>query len=159
MIQALTGQQTSEVFVFLVTIDHDFLADPLLFSSDPTERASTTPLVYKTVSRGNDYFFVPMEITLPDEAEGTSLQTKLRVSNVGREQIELLRSVSTPAEVTLELVLASDPDTVGLTLPVLDMTVANWDALSVELTLTIEALDREPYPAGNYDPSGFPALH
>jgi len=159
LIQAMTGQQTTEVIVVLVTIDHDFLTDPLLFSSDPTERVSSVPLLYKTVSRGDDYFYVPMEVTLPDEAEGTSLQAKLKVSNVGREQITLLRSVSTPATVTLEVVLASDPDTVAITLPVLDLTGANWDGQAVELTLTIEALDKEPYPAGNYDPSHFPALH
>lgn len=159
LIQALTGQETTEVIIVLVTIDHDFLADPLRFSSDPTTLVSSTPLLYKTVSRGDDYFFVPMEVTLPDEADGTALQSKLRVSNVGREQITLLRSVSTPASVTLEVVLASDPDTVAVTLPVLDLAGANWDADAVELSLTIEAMDKEPYPSGNYDPSHFPALH
>jgi hypothetical protein len=159
MILALTGQDTGEVFVMLVTIDHAVLAEPLRFSSDPTERVSDTPLIYKTASRGDDFIFVPMEITLPDDADGAPQRAGVRVSNVGREQITLLRSVSTPASVTMELVVASDPDTVGMTLPVLDLTDASWDAAAVQLTLTIDALDKEPFPAGTFDPASFPALH
>lgn len=158
MVQALTGQETEEVFVVLLTITHSFLATPLRFSSDPTVRHSDTPLVYKTVSRGNDYFFVPFQFILPDDADGTGLQATLRMSNVGREQITLLRSVPDPAQVLMEMVLASDSNTVGFTLPQLDLTSASWDASTVELTLTIDALDLEPYPSGNFDPSHFPAL-
>lgn len=159
MIQALTGQETTEVFVFLITIEHATLSEPLRFSSDPTERVSTTPLLYKTVSRGDDYFYVPMGIVLPEEVEGSGTVSKLQVSNVGREQIELLRSISDRAQVTVELVLASDPDDVGLVLPVLDLTTASWDSLSLELTLSVESLDMEPWPSGNFDPASFPALH
>lgn len=157
-LQAITGQETTEVFVVLVTIDHDFLDDPLRFSTDPTELVSTSPLLYKTVSRGDDYFFVPTEVTLPDDADGTALQAKLKIANVGREQIALLRSVLDPASVTIEVVLASDPDTVQVSLPVLDLVGASWDGEAVELTLTVESMDQEPYPGGNYDPASFPSL-
>lgn len=163
MINALTGAQTSEVFIILVAITHtDLGSSPdqtIRFSSDPTTRHTTTPLVYKTVSRGDDYYFIPMAVTLPNDSDGAPSTAQLSISNVGRDLIELLRSVSSPAQVTLELVLASDPDEVGFELPVLDMTSANWDKDTVSLTLTIEALDREPYPAGSFDPASFPALH
>lgn len=158
MVQAMTGQETTEVFVVLVTFEHEDLLVPARFSSDPAERVSSTPLVYRTVSRGDDYVFVPMEVSLPDDVDGGTAQAKLRVSNVGRDLIAQLRSISTPAQVTIELVLASDPDTVGFTLPVLDMVAAGWDKDSVDLSLTVEALDAEPYPAGNFDQTSFPAL-
>lgn len=158
MIQALTGQQTTEVFVILVTFDHEDLDNPVRFSSDPTERHSTTPLIYKTVSRSNDYYFIPMNVILPSDTEDSAPAAQLSISNVGRDLIATLRSIETPASVTLELVLASDPDTVGFTLPVLDMASANWDKDTVTLSLTIEALDLEPFPAGTFDPGSFPAL-
>lgn len=160
IIASLTGQQTSEVFLMLVTftVPGTSPAEILRVSSDPTERHSLTPLIYKTVSRGDDYYFIPMTITLPNDTEGSPSAAQLSVSNVGLELISLLRSVSLPVAVTMEIVLASDPDTVGYTLPTFDLTQADWNENTVTLTLTIEALDREPFPAGNFDASGFPGL-
>jgi hypothetical protein len=161
MIRALSGQQTLEVFIVLVTFRHSFLATPLRFSSDPTIRHSLTPLVYKTISRGLDFFFVPMSIQLPNETLDSPTNAQLSVSNVGRELISLLRSMRVgdiPATVDMEIVLGSDPDIVGYSIPTLDMVQADWDENSVNFTLTIEPLDREPFPAGNFDSSGFPAL-
>jgi hypothetical protein len=63
-----------------------------------------------------------------------------------------------PATVDMAIVLASDPNTVGYSIPTLDMVQADWDEQSVNLTLVVEALDREPFPSGNFDPSDFPAL-
>lgn len=161
MLTALSGQQTTEVFVVLVTFRYHTLPAPMRFSSDPTVRHSLTPLLYKTVSRGNDYYYVPMSIQLPTETLDSPANAQLSISNVGRELISLLRSMSVgdvPATVDMEIVLASDPNTVGYSLPTLDMVQADWDVDSVNLTLTVESLDREPFPSGNFDSSGFPAL-
>lgn len=166
MIKALTGQQTDEVFVVLVTFSvwnnttqvYDVAAR---FSSDPTVRHSLTPLVYKTVSNGNDFFYVPMGITLPNDSEGSPTAATLSVSNVGLELINALRSMKVggiPATVDMNIVLASAPNTPGYTLPTLDMVQADWDEQSVTMTLVVEALDHEPFPAGNFDAAGFPAL-
>jgi hypothetical protein len=133
----------------------------LRFSSDPTVRHSVTPLIYKTVSNGLDYFYVPMAITLPGDTIDSPTSAQLSVSNVGLELINILRSMNVgdkPASVDMNLVLASDPNTIGYNIPTMDMVQADWDEQSVNLTLNIEALDREPFPAGNFDPSWFPAL-
>jgi hypothetical protein len=159
MIAALTGQQTDEVFVVLVTFTYKTTV--FRFSSDPTVRHSVTPLIYKTVSGGLDYYYVPMAITLPGDTIGSPANAQLSVSNVGLELINILRSMNVgdlPATVDMRIVLASAPDTVGYSIPTMDMVQADWDEQSVNLTLNIEALDREPFPAGNFDPSWFPAL-
>jgi hypothetical protein len=161
MIAALSGQQTKEVFIVLVTFNHSSLPAPLRFSSDPTVRHSLTPLVYKTVSNGIDYYYVPMSIQLPSETIDSPTSAQLVVSNVGRELISVLRSMDVgdiPATVDMAIVLGSDPNNVGYVIPTLDMVQADWDENSVNLTLVIEALDREPFPSGNFDPSNFPAL-
>lgn len=161
MIKAIAGQQTTEVFVMLITFRHNDLPAPLRFSSDPTTRHSLTPLLYKTVSRLNDYFFVPMAVQLPTDSTDSPATAQLSVSNVGRELIDILRSMDVgdvPATCDIEIVLASDPDTVGYIIPTLDMVQADWDENTVNITLNIEALDREPYPSGNFNQSVFPAL-
>lgn len=161
MIRALTGQQTREIFIVLVTFRHNDLPTPLRFSSDPTIRHSLTPLLYKTVSRGLEFFYVPMAIQLPTETDGSPTNAQLSFSNVGLELINILRSMDVgdiPAQVDMEIVLASDPNVVGYSIPTLDMVQADWDVDAVSLTLVVEALDREPFPSGNFDQSGFPAL-
>jgi hypothetical protein len=159
IIAALTGQQTDEVFVVLVTFTYKTTV--FRFSSDPTVRHSVTPLIYKTVSNGLDYYYVPMSITLPNETIDSPANAQLSVSNVGLELISILRSMTVgdvPAKVDMNLVLASAPNTIGYNIPTMDMVQADWDENSVNLTLNIESLDREPFPAGNFDPSWFPAL-
>lgn len=159
MFAALAGQETDEVFIVLCTFKYK--TTTMRFSSDPTVRHSLTPLIYKTVSNGNDFFYVPMAISLPSDSEGSPSAAQLSVSNVGLDLINILRSMTVgdfPATLDMDIVLASDPNTIGYNIPTLDMVQADWDENTVNLTLVIESMDREPYPAGNFDPRSFPAL-
>lgn len=156
--QALFSQESGEVMVLLLTITHPNLAEPIRLTSDPTQRLSTDPLVYGTTSRGNDYLFVGMEVTLPDEKEQSPPSSKLIVSNVDRAIIPLVRSITSPAQVLMEGLLASDLSTVEFSVPVLDIINVNYDAAQLTFDLAIDALAIEPFPAGNFDPASFPAL-
>jgi hypothetical protein len=156
--KSIYAEQTGEVWVFLVTITHEDLVEPMLFSSDPTERLSDDPLQYGTVSRGNAYAYLPMTVTLPDDSDGTAPTIKLSLDNVLRDTVPLLRSVSTPPSVTAEMVLASSPDTVEASFPAFDLIDANYDSGQVTVDLTVDALSTEPYPADTFTPSGFGGL-
>lgn len=155
---ALFAQQSGEVPVFLLTITHPNLADPILLSTDPTERLTTSPLVYGTTSRGDQYLDVGMNVTLPDEKDKSPPAAKLVISNVDRSIIPLIRSVTSPASVKIELVLASDPDTVEQEWPALEITAADWNAPDISFDLTMESMVTLPYPAGSFNPAAFPGL-
>lgn len=156
--QALFSQESGEVPIFLLTVTHPALTDPILLSTDPTARLSTDPLVYGTVSRGQDFLYAGVDITLPDEQDRTPPASKLTVENVTRDLIPLARSVSTPPKVLIEAVLASDPDTVETTFAEFDMTSLIADAAVLTFDLTIDALATEPYPSGTFSPAAFPGL-
>src|SRR5215207_529156 len=156
--EAIYAQETGQVPVALLTIDHESLSAPLLISSDPTTRLSTDPLIYGTTSRGDDYLFLPFGITLPDDHEEAGPQAQITIDNVSREHISLIRSVATPPTVTLELVLADSPDTVEIAFPSFDMTKADYTATSITIALTIDPLVTEPFPAHSFDPATFPGL-
>lgn len=155
---ALFAQESGEVPIFLLTITHPQLAEPILLTTDPTERITTDPLVYGTVSRGNTYLFAGVDITLPDEQDKSPPTSKLTVENVTRSLIPLARSISTPAQVKIEAVLASDPDTVETTFAEFDMTNLAYDASALNFDLTIDSLATEPFPAGSFSPADFPGL-
>lgn len=156
--QALFSQESSEVPIFLLTITHDQLAEPILLSTDPTTRLSTDPLMYGTESRGQTYYYAGVQITLPSEEDRSPPASKLTISNVTRELIPLARSVSTPAAIKIETVLASDVDTVEMTFPGFQMTNLEYDVMDLNFDLTIDPLVTEPYPAGSFNPAGFPGL-
>jgi len=155
---AAHAEQTGEVLVFLATVTHESLETPIYLSSDPTARLSTDPLRYGTVSRGNTYDYLPMSLVLPEDSLDTEPTMQLQIDNVMRTLTPLLRSISTPAIVTVELVLASTPDTVEAIWPEFELTKSTPAADVVAVDLTTDSDQDEPYPAGLFTPAGFPGL-
>ena len=86
----MNAQETGEVPVFLFTVSHPNLGSPLRFSSDPTQLHTDTPLVYKTVSRGLTFFYMPISAVLPDDKDESPPSAKITLDNVNRETITLL---------------------------------------------------------------------
>ncbi|KFC73191.1 hypothetical protein FG93_01935 [Bosea sp. LC85] len=155
---AMNAQETGEVPIFLMTITHELLEEPIRLSSDPTSRISVDPLKYGTASRGETYLFVPMGYVLPDEKDGAAPQSRITLDNVDRSMVDIVRSAQTPARVTMELVLASALDEVEIAFPAFDLVSAPYDASIITLHLAINALVTEPFPAGSFNPSQFPGL-
>lgn len=156
--QALFAQESGEVPIFLLTITHPELDDPIYLSTDPTERYQDVPPAYRTQSRGVDFLYAGIDITIPDEQDKAPPASKLSIANIDRGLIPLARSVSTPPSVKIEAVLASDLDAVEMTWPALDMSALTYDASFLQFDLTMDALVTEPYPAGTFSPADFPGL-
>jgi hypothetical protein len=155
---AVFAQESGEVPIFLLTITHPSLSAPILLSSDATARITTDPLLYGTISRGNTFLYVGMQISLPDDEDQSPPAAKMIISNVDRSIIPLIRSILLPPSVTIECVLASALDTVELSVPAMDMVDVTYDAAQLTFDLAIDAMALEPYPAGNFDPASFPGL-
>jgi hypothetical protein len=145
---ALTGSETTEVFLILLTIDHDDLVAPIRVVND---NANIT-------SRSNLYVAFPFDIILPaDSAENLS-RISLKIDNIDRQIVDAIRSITTPPTVTIEVILASSPDT--LEAGPFDMTMehAEYDANFVICQLAFEDVLNEPFPGGRFLPSGFEGL-
>jgi hypothetical protein len=156
--EALFGQESGEVPIFLLTITHPDLDAPVYLTTDPTERLGTDPLRYGTISRGNTYLYAGVDVTLPDEQDKSPPASKLTIANVTRDLVPLARSINTPAQVMIEAVLASAPDIVESSWPGFDMSNLTYDATSLQFDLTVDALVTEPYPGGSFSPANFPGL-
>lgn len=156
--EALFSQESGEVPVFLVTITHPTLTTPIRLSTDATERMSEEPLIYKTVSRGNDFIYAGVGVTIPNEEDRSPPSAKLIIQNIDRDLIPTARSVNTPASAAIEIVLASDPDTVEISLVAMDMVNLVYNAETLTFDLIIDSMQTEPYPAGTFSPAYFPGL-
>lgn len=156
--EAINAAESGVVPIILLTITHDDLDAPIRLSTDPTELLTTTPRVYGTTSRGNEYLFVPMQIALPDEKEGSPPRSAMQISNVNREVVALIRSITTPPQCKMELVLDTDLDAVEVESPELNIVDSNTVAGVLTLDLSLNSMQAEQYPVDSFDPSGFPGL-
>lgn len=157
MKRAIFSQETGEVVVCLLKLDHADLAAPLRLSSDPTIELSSGGR--GTVHLGADYHFLPFDITLPDELEDRPPTARLSVDNVDRQIVQAVRSVSSgPIDVELRIVLASDPDTIEVGPMSFKARNVEYDESRVSATLAFEDVLSEPFPAQLITPNNFPGL-
>lgn len=145
---AAYAQETDEVFIELITIAHSDLAAPIRVTSDGVE----------TVSRGATYVPFPFALLLPDDGESAEPTANLKIDNVSREILATLRQLTSRPTATLEIVLASDPDTVEQSFPDFELAEAPWDSQQITGQLTQQSFLNEPYPAGIFAPAWFRGL-
>lgn len=138
----------SDLPKILLTIDHDELASPIRVVNDKAD----------LTSRGEVFTRFPFIISLPDALELGPPRARLRIDNVSREIGQAIRTITSAALVTIEVVRHSAPDVVELAFPAMRLTNVRFDALNVEGDLEFEDLTREPFPARIFSPAEFPGL-
>ena len=69
-----------------------------------------------------------------------------------------MRTDSSPAEVTTELIRQADPDKIEMSWPAMQMTNVRFDFLTVKGDLGFENMSREPYPFLTFSPAEFPGV-
>lgn len=151
---------TEEREIGLITMTHDKWAEPIRLSTDATEwlrndERSGEP-IYCTKSRGEIYLYAPMNAVLPDSSEESPPAGKVTFSNVGRIVTPYLTLVDSKyPRVTLEVVLASSPDIVEVCYPEMDLSSANWDSQTAEVSISQNIAAHEPMPWLRFVPAYF----
>ncbi|HBA86022.1 MAG TPA: hypothetical protein DCZ95_18205 [Verrucomicrobia bacterium] len=157
--QSAYAQETGDFPICLITVAHESLAEPIMISTDPTQRLVETAsdIVYGTISRGGYFYFFPCTLKLPDETEEGLGQIKLEFDNTNREYVSAIRSIVGRPEVTVEMVMASDPDSVVAIWPQFLVTRIQYGP-TVSLTMEMELMVAEPFPCITFTPGRFPAM-
>lgn len=142
---ALYEQVNDDVWLELITIDHEDLSSPIRLVGNSED----------IVSNGNTFTacgFPP--VPLPSDGQDVALV----VENVSQTVLAAVRSIVTPIDITLEVVLASDPDYVEAGPFQFQSRKFVFNARSIEFSLMFEPLLAEPFPAFNYTPIDYPGL-
>ncbi|MFO1038157.1 MAG: DUF1833 family protein [Geminicoccaceae bacterium] len=147
MARALAGQETAEIPLVLLTIEHPELTPALRLVRNTVD----------IVSRGESFTAFACDVTLPDDVEGVSPRASLLLDNTSLELVEMIRSLRQTPEVTIELVLASSPDTVEVAWRAFVVEEARWDARTIELPLQLVETQLEQIPAHQFTPGNFPS--
>lgn len=156
--QAVFAQETKEVFVTLLTFSHASFTDDIRISDDPTVQVLPVAGQPGIVSNGDEYIFCPFTITLPAQNDSGIAQCQITVDNVGEEMIGPIRSAGSAINCTVQIVLASQPDTVEMFFENFQLQSVDYDALTVSGNLSMEYYDLEPFPAGRKTPGTTPGI-
>lgn len=104
------------------------------------------------------YLPYAFEVNLPDDTAEQLPQVTLRIDNVDPVICETLRSMDSPATVTLDVVMASSPEVVEIGPFAFDLPSARYDDMAVEGTLMFEDLLNEKFPKDIMTPATTPGL-
>ena len=147
-IEAVVSQNTDEVFLFLLTLDHDDLASPIRVVNN----------VENITSNGNVYTAFPFELILPQDDGDTLPQVIISLSNVDLSLVDEIRSLTGALTVTLEVVLASSPNTIEMSIDGMQTISIQYDAQKIEATCQVEDTLNLIFPSDAYLPFNFPGL-
>lgn len=145
---AAFGARTDEAYLVLLTVDHTELASPIRVTSDGVN----------TTSNGETFYAYPFTLYLPDDTDRPFSRGRIVIDNVSQVLISAARSIATALSITIQIVLASDPDTVEVEFSDFELTDISYDAQTISGTLSIESFVEEPFPGDSFIPSYFPGL-
>jgi hypothetical protein len=125
-----------------------------------TQRISETDdeVVYGVVSNGMEYIFVPMQLSLPSEDEAQAPRCSIVLNDVTRYVTPLIRTITSPPRIRLELVLSKTPDVVEVSFSDFYINSFTYNAESVTADLAMIDYEREPFPMHSFTPRYFPGM-
>lgn len=125
-----------------------------------TKRISETAneVVYGVTSRGQDFTFLPMEISLPTEEEAQAPRCSIVMKDVTKFVIPIVRTIVGPPKVKMELVLSKTPNTVEASFTGFYISSFSYNADSVTADLSMIDYEREPFPMHSFTPAYFPGM-
>ena len=146
---AILARETAEVFLACLTISGDGL--------DTIRIVNNTEQV---VRLGGTYHPYPFEAELPEDTDSASPQVMVRVDNVDRQVQRAIAEYQGVPQCTLEVILASSPDTVEVGPFEFAVLAADFDALVISVRLGYEEdFLNQTVPAQSYNPTNSPGLH
>lgn len=155
----MTAEHGTEVPIHLLTFTHPDDPDhPVRITSDRTEVVSVEPFMYGTRSRGEVYYWLPLELVEPSDGEDVRPEFQLRINLLNREVFKVIRAHRTPADVLIELISSARPDKVERDMHGFRTAAAPWEGAVANLVLAQRSADDEPYPAPTMNPITAPGL-
>lgn len=150
LIAQLYAQESNDPFLTLVTLTHSSFVSPIRLVNNTSN----------IISRGNTFSAFPLKITLPVDDGETSREVTIQFDNVSLELIDEIRSVSSADRigVKLELVLASLPDAVQISLEEMKIGAVTYNSKVVSAKLVMDDFLNSEITSEKYGPDNFPGL-
>lgn len=161
-LKAVFSPDADDDLITLLTIYNPDDESEVLFrlADGFTKRISETEseVIYGVTSNGFDYTFIPMQISLPSEDEAQAPKCSIVMHDVTRYLTPVIRNITAPPRIKLELVLTKTPDVVEVSFSYFYITNFNYNSDSVTADLAMIDYEREPFPMHSFTPRYFPGM-
>jgi hypothetical protein len=148
LLAQMFAQESGDPFLTLVTISHP--DDPQVFRFVTNSE--------NIISRGEEYISFPMRITMPKDDGETVRSAQLELDNVSLLLMPILRTMTTPFDCKIEMVLASDLDNVEIEITDLKLRGISYDSRVIRATLSLDDFLSTEMTSEKYDPVNYPGL-
>lgn len=145
---AFYAPETDEVVLLLLTIEEDSLEAPIRVVHNTED----------IVSRGETFVAFAFAIELPVESGDAPRPVRIQIDAVDQTIIKAIREAVGQPKVTMEVVLASDPDTVEAGPFIFRLENASYTAVSVIGEISFESVERVRSNNHKFTPYLFPDL-
>lgn len=146
-ITALMANTTSEVFLSFLTIDPS--GTPIRLVNDMVDQEFG----------GDTFTAYPFTLTLPDEDGEQISSVRIQLDNVDQSLVSTIRSLTSPPDVELRIVLASDLSNVEAGPWTFQLGAVRYDSQKITAILTYEPLLHQTWPQHIMSPTLFPGLY
>jgi hypothetical protein len=148
-VRSALAQDSREAWLLLLEIRHPTLSTPIYVVNNNEN----------IISNGVTYQAYPFEIELAIDDSEHLPEVHLTFDNVERLLVEAIRAIDQPPDITLRLVLSTQPNVVEMQIAGLTMRQVTWDAFTVTGTLLVDDLMSTRYPGEVVSPaSGYLGL-
>lgn len=162
-VEALFAAESNDTLVLLVRIYDPDTGEVIARIADNytqriTDLTTDLDLVYGIVSNGNEYIFLPVEITLPSESQDGSSKFSLTINDVTQHLTPLIRTISGPPQVELDIVLKSQPNIVEAQFKDFFVSSISYNSNTVSCEMSMINYQVEPFPVYSFTPKYFRGL-
>ena len=105
-----------------------------------------------------EFIYLPLQITLPSEEEAQAPRCSITINDVTRYLTPIIRGLTKPPRVKLELVLSKTPNLVEVDFDYLYVTNITYNRDTVNCEVSMISYEREPFPVHSFNPPNFPGL-
>lgn len=148
LLAQLFAQESNDPFLILVTLSHDSWDDVVYLVNNSVN----------ITSRGIEYLAFPMQVKLPVDDGETARVFNIEFDNVSLYLIAQARSVSSPIQVKIEMILASLPDEVQISIDELEIQNITYNKSRVTATIAMDTFLNTKVTSEVYGPSNFKGL-
>lgn len=158
-LKALFSPDSDDTLITLLTLTGSNLTETIRLADGYTQRISETDddIEYGVISAGVTYRFLPFNIELPSE-EDANLNCSITLNDVTRSLLPEIRKLTTAPNVQIDLVLASNPDYVEISLGDFYLGNISYAGDSISANLTVQSYENEPFPSGTFTPGYFQSM-
>ena len=144
----LMAESSNDPFLTLLTLTHESFSEDILLVNNSVAITSQSRVFQP----------FPVKIKLPNDDDETRKEFTIQFDNVSLELIDEIRSVTTPINCKLEMVLASIPNDIQMTQENLTIQSITYNSRFITAKLVLDNFLSTEISSEKYRPTNFPGL-